>query len=60
MPTTESTTATPGASDLYFTPPAVIDALKALGSDAIATDAQSAHDFVIGNPPFAAEQSASA
>lgn len=60
MPITESSTATSGLPDVYFTPPAAIDALKAIGCEAVATDAPSAHDFVIGNPPFGAEMPASA
>jgi len=60
MHTTESSTATPGLPDVYFTPPGVIDALQAIGSDAIANEAPSAYDFVIGNPPFGAERSANA
>ena len=60
MPTTEASTATSGLSDVYFTPPGVVEALQAAGTDEIAAESPQPFDFVLGNPPFGAEQPASA
>ena len=60
MPTTESSTATPGLPDVYFTPPGVVEALQTAGTDEIAAESPQPFDFVLGNPPFGAERSVSA
>ena len=60
MHTTQSPSAIPGLPDVYFTPPSAIDALQAIGSDATAAESAQPFDFVVGNPPFGAGQSASA
>lgn len=60
MPITQSTGATPGLPDVYFTPSEVIEALQTAGPGATATETLQPFDFVLGNPPFAAGQSANA
>ena len=60
MHTTQSTSATPGLPDVYFTPPGVIESLQATGPSVIAAESPRPFDFVLGNPPFGAGQPANA